>query len=71
MTRKQMKKLAQEIFEQELIHQSESSSMEDKSRAEKKIMELTNKICSSKDGMQTMLEIDILIQELANKNNNL
>lgn len=67
MTRKQMKKFAQEILNQELIHQSESSTQEQKAQAEQKIMELTNKICSSKDGLKDMLEIDIMIQELAEK----
>lgn len=67
MTRKQMKKMAQEIFNQELIHQNESSTQEQKAQAEQKIMELTNKICSSKDGLKDMLEIDIMIQELAQK----
>lgn len=68
MNKKQMKKFAQEIHKYELIHQDPSSSSEQKSQAEKKIMELTNKICSSKDGMIDMLEIDEMIQELTNKN---
>lgn len=67
MTRKQMKKLAKEIYNCDLIHESESSSMEEKSRAEKRIMQITNQIMAMKDGINILLEIDILVQELASK----
>lgn len=69
MNKKQMKKLAQEIYECELIHQNPESSSEQKAQAERKIMELTNKICSSRNGLEIMSNIDELIQDLANKNN--
>lgn len=68
MTRKQMKKIAKEIYDCDLIHENASSSMEEKSRAEKRIIQLTNQIMSMKDGINTMLEIDVLVQDLANKN---
>lgn len=67
MTRKQMKKLAQQIYDNELIHENASSSQEEKSRAEKKIMQLTSQIMSMKDGINIMLEVDVMVQELANK----
>lgn len=65
MNRKQMKKLAKQIYDNELIHENASSSQEEKSRAEKEIMRLTNQIMSMKDGINIMLEVDVLIQELA------
>lgn len=67
MTRKQMKKLAKEIYDCELIHSSETSSIEEKSRAEKRIMQLTNQIASLSDGINIMLEIDVMIQQMASK----
>lgn len=65
MNRKQMKKLAKQIYANELIHENASSSQEEKSRAEKEIMKLTNQIMSMKDGINIMLEVDVMIQELA------
>lgn len=67
MTRKQMKKFAEEIYNCELIHENPSSSLEEKSKAEKQIMKLTNQIMAMKDGISTMFEIDILVQELISK----
>lgn len=69
MTRKQMKKLAQEIYNCELIHQNEESSKEEKSRADNRIMQITNQIMALKDGINVMLEIDTIVQDLAAKNN--
>lgn len=68
MTRKQMKKLAKEIHDCELIHENDSSSTEEKARAEKRIMQITNQIMAMKDGINILLEIDVLVQELASKN---
>lgn len=70
MTRKQMKKLAQEIYNCELIHSNESSSKEDKSRADSRIMQITGQIMALQDGINIMLEIDTLVQQLAAKNKN-
>ena len=67
MTRKQMKKIAKEIYDCDLIHENETSSVEEKSRAEKRIMQLTNQIMSMKNGINIMLEIDVMIQDLATK----
>ena len=66
MTKKQMKKLAKEFYECEQIHQS-SSSKEEKARADKRIMQLTNLIMALPDGINVMLEIDTLVQQLANE----
>lgn len=70
MTRKQMKKLAQEIYNCELVHSNESSSKEDKSRADSRIMQITGQIMALHDGINIMLEIDTLVQQLASKNKN-
>lgn len=67
MTRKNMvNKLAKEIYECELIHQNQNSSTEEKSHSEAKIIQLTNKIASMKDGINIMLEVDEKVQELLN-----
>lgn len=68
MTRKQMKKLAKELYECELIHQDASSSKEDKSRADSRVIQITNQIMALNDGINIMLEIDVMVQDLVNKN---
>ena len=65
MTRKQMKKLAKELYQCEQIHQNESSSKEEKSRAENRIMQITNQIMALNDGINILLEIDDMVQDLA------
>ena len=65
MTRKQMKNLAKELYECEQIHQNESSSKEEKSRADNRIIQITNQIMALNDGINIMLEIDTMVQDLA------
>lgn len=65
MTRKQMKKLAKELYQCEQIHQNESSSKEEKSRTENRIMQITNQIMALNDGINILLEIDVMVQDLA------
>lgn len=65
MTRKQMKKLAKELYQCEQIHQNESSSKEEKSWAENRIMQITNQIMALNDGINILLEIDVMVQDLA------
>ena len=67
MTRKQMKKLAKQLYEQELIHQNPDSSKEEKNKAEDKIMQLTNYIMCLPDGFNIFCEIDIIIQDFITK----
>lgn len=69
MTNKQLKKLARQIYQQELIHQDFSSSKEDKSQAEAEIMRLTNMIMSFPDGMDCIVQIDDMVQKLLITNN--
>ena len=61
MTRKQMKRFADEIYKCELIHQDENSSKAAKAHAEDRIMQLTNQIMALPDGINALLEIDALI----------
>lgn len=61
MTRKQMKRFADEIYKCELIRQDENSSKEEKAHAEDRIMQLTNQIMALPDGINALLEIDALI----------
>lgn len=61
MTRKQMKRFADEIYKCELIRQDENSSKEEKAHAEDRIMQLTNQIMALPDGINALLEIDVLI----------
>lgn len=67
MTRKQMKKLAKQLYEQELIHQNPDSSKEEKNKAEDKIMQLTNYVMCLPDGFNIFCEIDIIIQDFITK----
>lgn len=67
MTRKQMRKLAKEIYDCELVHSSKTSSTEEKSQAERRIMQLTNQIAALPDGINIMLEVDIMVQQMASK----
>ena len=67
MTRKQMKKLAKQLYEQELIHQNPNSSKEEKNKAEDKIMQLTNYVMCLPDGFNIFCEIDIIIQDFMTK----
>lgn len=62
MTRNQMKKFAQEIYECEKIRSDKAVTKEDKLKAEKRIMQLTNLIMALPNGVNIMLEIDTIIQ---------
>ena len=64
MTQKAMKKLAQEIYQCELIHENPNSSVEEKSRVESRIMQITKQIMAMKNGINIMLEVDELVQKL-------
>lgn len=61
MTRKQMKKFADEIYNCELVHQDENVSKEDKAHAEDRIIQLTKQIMAFPDGINALLEIDALV----------
>lgn len=67
MTRKQKRKIAKEIYECELIHQDMSASKEKRLQADDRIFQITNQIMEMEDGLNLMLELDVMIQELVNK----
>lgn len=69
MTRKQMKKFADEIYNCELVHKNENASKEDKAHAENRIIQLTNQIMALPDGVNALLEIDALIASKITKEN--
>lgn len=64
MTRKQMKKLADKLFKLEQIHQNPSASKEAKLDAEKQIIQITNMVACLPDGLNVMLQVDELTQNL-------
>lgn len=66
MTRKQMKKIAEEIYQCELIHQDENASKEEIARAEDRILQLTNQVMELPDGVNALLEIDALVASKIN-----
>lgn len=66
MKKKELKKLANELAELELIHMN-SSSKEEKERVEKRIMSITKKLMESSDGLTALLEVEVLTQEKINK----
>ena len=67
MTKKQMRKLANEIVELELIQQN-STSEEERERARKRIMEISHKLGNSLAGLEIMMEIDEMVQEKLKNN---
>lgn len=67
MINKQMKKVAKEIYELEQ-QRSSSLSHEEQNNIENRIIDISNRIMSSKDGINSMLIIDTMIQELMEKN---
>ena len=68
MTKKQKRKIAQEIVQYELIRSNPNSTKDEINEAEKMIFLLTNKIVSVPNGLELMVEIDDLVQELISKN---
>ena len=72
MTRKQIRKLANEVYECELIHQSESTSEEEKKRADNRVIQIIRQIMALKNGgPNLLLEIDAMVQEIREKSNTL
>lgn len=69
MTKKQMRKIAQEVYDLNLIHDSSTSSDEEKSRAEKRIISITKQIMCLPRGLETLGEIDSMVQKIIKVNN--
>ena len=62
MTRKQIRKMAEQIAQLELIHQNPDSSKEEKAQAERQIMQLSGMLACLPNGLDIMSEIDVLVQ---------
>lgn len=69
MTKKQMRKTAQEVYDLNLIHDSPESSDEERSRAEKRIISITKQIMCLPRGIETLGEIDSIIQQIIKQHN--
>ena len=67
MRRKQIKKLADQIAELELISSSPSSSKDEKARARDQMISISGMIACLPDGLDIMTQIDDLVQEKLNK----
>ena len=63
MTKKQMRKIAKELYELELAHQNTNAQV---AKIEQKIMQISTKIFTSPDGMELMAEIDEMVQDMLN-----
>lgn len=63
MTKKQMRKFAEEIYNCEQIHQDKNASKEAKTKAENRIMSITTQIMSETNGLAILAEIDELVQQ--------
>lgn len=65
MTKKQMRKIAKELYELELAHQN-TNAQDEVAKIEQKIMQISTKIFTSPDGMELMAEIDEMVQDMLN-----
>ena len=63
MTKKQMRKIAKELCELELAHRN-TNAQDEIAKIEQKIMQITTRIFTSPDGMETMAEIDEMVQDM-------
>jgi len=69
MTKKQMRKIAQEIYDLNIIHDNPESSNEERSRAEKRIISITKQIMCLPRNLEVLGEIDSIVQSIIKKNN--
>lgn len=67
MTKRQLRKYADEIYENEMIHRNKESTPEQIKRAEKRIMQISSNIFAMPDGDKIMLQIDDLVKEKLDK----
>lgn len=62
MTKKQMRKIADEIYFLNLAHDDPATSSDEKSRAEKRIISITKQIMCLPRGVEILSDIDELVQ---------
>lgn len=71
MTKKQIRKYANEIIKLEKIHSDTSNDKEMIADAERRILQLTNQISCLPNGLEVLMEIDeIIYSALGDKGNN-
>ena len=63
MTRKQIRKLADQIIKFELINQDKNSSKEAKAQAKSQIIQLSSMFEVIPNGFSIMMEVDELVQK--------
>lgn len=63
MTRKQIRKLADQIIKLELINQDKNSSKEAKAQAKSQIIQLSSMFEVIPNGFSIMMEVDELVQK--------
>ena len=69
MNRNEMRKIAKQIFENENICTNASVSEAERKQAQNNIIKLTEKIAALPNGLSIMLEVDVMIQQMANFKN--
>lgn len=62
-----MRKLADEIVKLELIHRNTEASEEEISRAEKRIIQISNLLYAMPRGLEIMEQIDDIVQQKLSK----
>lgn len=62
MTKKQIRKLADQIVKLELIHRNPESSKEEKAQAESQIIQLSSMFEQVPGGIEAMFEVDEIVQ---------
>lgn len=69
MTKKQMRKIAQEVYDLNLIHDNPKSSDAERARAEKRIINITKQIMCLPRNLEVLGEIDSMVQSINEINN--
>jgi hypothetical protein len=63
-----MRKIANQLYELEMVHQNPETSLTKKAEVEKEICKISNMLACLPNGMEVMEEIDIMLYEKMKKN---
>lgn len=66
MTKKQLRKIADEIIQLDKVYNDEESTHEQKARAEKRMSQITNMLMCLPNGLELLDEVDYLISKKYN-----
>ena len=69
MTNKQKRRIAQEVYDLNLVHDNPESSEKEKKRVEKRLVSITRQIMCLPRGMETLGEIDSIVQQIIKNKN--